>query len=198
MPPGRPPKTPRNGGKFPADSRPGSTNGGDADWLAVHAVDREPVSLPKSLICRENTGNSPEIGFRVGPDCPVRPLWGSYAAYFPELRNREISADEQGISRREQRKLLVIAEKRFSAPTWTSDPESHHRLLVRASGDRSPSATLGRRQNLRTRSRPGIGPGRAAAQRSMRGLVLPISPPSATADGGNPCRDALRSTRSNS
>ncbi len=35
-----------------------------ADWVAERAVDREPVSLPKSLIYRENTGNSPETGFR--------------------------------------------------------------------------------------------------------------------------------------
>ncbi len=80
---GRPPKTPRNGGKFTAGSRSGRGVSGGADYLAVGAVDRKPVSLPKSLIYRENTGNSPETGFRVGPDSPVRPLLGVLRGVFP-------------------------------------------------------------------------------------------------------------------
>ena len=77
----------------------------------MQAVDREPVSETKSLIYRENTGNAPETGFRVGQILPSGPFSGSYAAYFPEFGNREISADEQGIPRRELGKLLVMAEK---------------------------------------------------------------------------------------
>ncbi len=79
--------------------------------MAERAVDREPVSLPKSLIHRENTGNSPETGFRVGQILQSGPFSGPYAAYFPEFGNREISADEQGILRCELRKRLVMAEK---------------------------------------------------------------------------------------
>jgi hypothetical protein len=45
----RPPKPPRHGGDLPADSRPGSTNPGDADWLAVGPVNGEPVSGARFL-----------------------------------------------------------------------------------------------------------------------------------------------------
>jgi len=70
-----------------------------------------PSLLPKSLIHRENTGNSPETGFRVGQILQSGPFSGPYAACFPEFGNREISAHEQGIPRCELRKLLVMAEK---------------------------------------------------------------------------------------
>ena len=79
--------------------------------MAERAVDREPVSGAKSLIYRENTGNSPETGFRVGQILHSGPFSGSYAACFPGFGNREISAYEQGIPRCELRKLLVMAEK---------------------------------------------------------------------------------------
>jgi hypothetical protein len=36
--------------------------------------------------------------------------------YFPEFGNREISADEQGISRRELRKLLVDCREVILSP----------------------------------------------------------------------------------
>ena len=72
--------------------------------MAERAVDREPVSLPKSLIQRENTGNSPETGFRVGRILQSGPFSGPYAACFPEFENREISADEQGILRLQGRR----------------------------------------------------------------------------------------------
>ncbi len=67
------------------------------------------------MIYRESTGNSPKTGFGVRPDSPVQPVSGPHAACFPEFGNREISADEQGIPRREQRMLLVMNEKCFSA-----------------------------------------------------------------------------------
>ena len=57
---------------------------------------------------------------------------GSYAACFAAFENREISADVQEISRCELGELLVMAE----IPTWTSDPESYHRLPIGASGGR--------------------------------------------------------------
>jgi hypothetical protein len=67
--------------------------------VAVGTVNREPVSPPKSLIYRENTGNSRETGFQVGQILQSGPFSGAYAACFPEFGNREISADEQGIPR---------------------------------------------------------------------------------------------------
>ncbi len=79
-------------------------------WRSVQSI-ANPSLGPKSLICRENTGNSPEPGFRVGQSLQSGPFSGSYAACFPEFGNREISADEQGILRRELGKLLVMAEK---------------------------------------------------------------------------------------
>ncbi len=79
--------------------------------MAVRAVNRELVSAVASLIYRENTGKSPNPVIRAWADPPFQaPSW-PYGVYFPEFGNREISADEQGISRRELRKLLVIAEK---------------------------------------------------------------------------------------
>jgi hypothetical protein len=98
----------------------------------VGAVDREPVSESEFPDLqgkyREFARNRlPKYGQTVQSG----PFLGSYGAYFPEFGNREISADEQGIPRRDLRNLHEVS---FS-PTWTSDPE-HHRLLVQASGDR--------------------------------------------------------------
>jgi hypothetical protein len=40
--------------------------------MAVRAVDREPVSLPNSLIYRENTGKSPNPVIRAWADPPFQ------------------------------------------------------------------------------------------------------------------------------
>ncbi len=77
------PKTPRIGGYFAAGSRVGRAVSAPADYMAERAVDREPVSLPKSLIRRENTGNSPETGFRGGQILSFRPLLGVLPGVFP-------------------------------------------------------------------------------------------------------------------
>ncbi len=79
-------------------------------WRCGQSI-ANPSPRASSLIYRENTGNAPETGFRVGQILQSGPFSGSYAAHFPEFGNREISADEQGIPRREQRNLLVMAEK---------------------------------------------------------------------------------------
>ncbi len=68
---------------FAAGGRCGHGASAVADYMAVQPVDREPVSLPKSLICRETTGNSPETGFRVRPDSPVQARFGVLRGLFP-------------------------------------------------------------------------------------------------------------------
>ncbi len=57
----------------------------------MQAVDREPVSETKSLIYRENTGNAPETGFRVGQILPSGPFSGQTSAGFLALHRPESS-----------------------------------------------------------------------------------------------------------
>ncbi len=83
-----------------------------ADSLAVGAVDREPVSnaeIPDLQGKYRELARNRLPGW--GQILQSKPVSGSYAACFPEFGNREISADEQGIPRRELRKLLVMAAK---------------------------------------------------------------------------------------
>ncbi len=51
-------------------------------WRCSQSI-ANPSLGTKSLIYRENTGNSPGIGFRVGPDSPVRPRLGVLRGVFP-------------------------------------------------------------------------------------------------------------------
>ncbi len=80
--------------------------------MAVQAVDCEPVSGDE---IPDLQGKYREFARnwlpRYGQTVQSGPFLGSYGAYFPEFGNREISADEQGSPRREQRMLLVIAAR---------------------------------------------------------------------------------------
>ncbi len=78
--------------------------------MAVRAVNREPVSEGEFPDLQGKYRELPRNRLpRYGQIVQSGPFLGSYGAYFPEFGNREISADEQGIPRREQRMLLVIA-----------------------------------------------------------------------------------------
>ncbi len=60
--PGPSPKTPRTRAYFGAIARNGRAVSAPPDYMAVRAVESEPVSGANSLIYRENTGNSPRSG----------------------------------------------------------------------------------------------------------------------------------------
>ena len=118
MPRGRPPRTPRNGGKFVAISRSGPANPGDADWLAERMEFELPVfpvgrigsesGPPNSateinaISCPPSARNSPSpVRIRLCPP-PKTPrkrgsFWDGRGVRVRSLCNRRLGGGESGI-----------------------------------------------------------------------------------------------------